>query len=574
MTRKFGIFLGLAVVAWSAACVDLEEKLVGVLTTDYYSTAAGVDAAVNASYSSLRNYWGREQSMALAQMGTDTWTNGDQGGYKYINFYDAGLNASSGWFQYPWNSFYQGINTTNAVIDRADSITGVDPATKRSRIAEAHFIRGLYYFMLVQMYGGVDVSLTENKGVKTEATRQSEDSVYKVIIADLRYAVDSLPATQAQYGRATKGAAQHFLAKVYLTRAYKSYGQGQADFQHAAELADSVINSGQYSLLPNFRSLFCGPIPAGMPSDGTGFCPASGFTERHAEVLFSVQESWDEAQFDNNTGNALHLWFLSFYDDLPGTTRNINDGRAWRRVRPTPWAVANIWFPQRWSGAPGASPLLDTRYDVTFQSVWIAVRAGTGGSGTSGGPIAIGDTVRWDPPYDVTDAEKLTHPYRIINPSQYDEFRYPTLKKWQDNLRPNFNEEDGGRDITLARLGETYLVAAEGYLGAGNAALAADRINTVRRRAVNPALGTPNALDITAGDVDLDFIMDERERELAGELWRWFDLVRPGPDFFLARVRAANTQAAPLVQAHHALRPIPQSQIDLVSTPFPQNPGY
>ncbi len=571
MKRKSGILLALAVVVGAAACVDLEEKLVGVLTTDYYSTPAGVDAAVNATYASLRNFWGREESEALTQMGTDMWTNGDQGGYKYLNFYDAGLSSQAGWFAYPWQAFYQGINTANAVLDRADSITGVDPAVKRSRIAEVRFIRGLYYFMLVQMYGGVHVNLTENKGVLTDATRQSEDSLYNVIIGDMRYAVDSLPDTQQQYGRVTKAAAQHFLAKVYLTRAYKSYGDGTQDFQRAAALADSVINSGQHSLVPDFRSLFCGTPAAGTPPDGTGYCNLSGWTERNSEVIFAVQESWDEAQFADNNGNGLHLWFLSFYDDLPGTTRNINDGRAWRRLRPTTYAVS-LW--DRWMGAPGNSPVLDTRYDATFQSVWIAVRAGTGGAGTSGGPIAIGDTVRWDPPYEVSDAEKATHPYRIINPSQYDEFRYPSLKKWQDNLRPNFNETDGGKDIPLARLGETYLIAAEAYLGAGNASTAADRINAVRRRAVNPDLGNPNALDITAGDVDLDFIMDERERELAGELHRWFDLVRPGAAYFVARVRAHNPQAAALVQEYHALRPIPQAQIDLASTDFPQNPGY
>jgi hypothetical protein len=77
----------------------------------------------------------------------------------------------------------------------------------------------------------------------------------------------------------------------------------------------------------------------------------------------------------------------------------------------------------------------------------------------------------------------------------------------------------------------------------------------------------------TAGDVTLDFVMDERERELSGELQRWFDLVRPGPAYFVARVRAHNPGAVNL-QDYHALRPIPQSQIDLVSTPFPQNPGY
>jgi hypothetical protein len=572
MRRIFGIFLGLVVVG-VVACVDLEEKLVGVLTTDYYSTPTGVDAAVSATYSVLRNFWGREQSEALTQIGTDTWTNGDQGGYKYLNFYDAALNSSSSWFRYPWESFYQGINTANAVIDRGDSITGVDPAIVESRIAEVHFLRGLYYFWLVQMYGGVHVSLTENKGVLTEATRQDPDSVYKVIISDLQYAVDYLPETQPDYGRATKWAAEHFLAKVYLTRAYKSYGGGAADFNMAAQLAEDVINNGPHSLVPDFASLFCGPPAPEAPSNGTGYCNLNGWTERTDEIIFSVQESWDESQFADNTGNGLHLWFLSFYDDLPGTTRNLNDGRAWRRLRPTPYAIS-LW--QRWSGAPGNSPVLDTRYDASFQSVWIAVQEGTGGTGTSGGPIAIGDTVRWDPPYEVADAEKLTHPYRIVNPSEYDEFRYPSLKKWQDNQRPNFNETDGGKDIPLARLGETYLIAAEAEYadGSGDAAAAAALINVIRQRAVNPDLGNPNLLDITAGDVDLDFIMDERERELTGELHRWFDLVRPGPAYFVARVRAYNAQAAALVDEHFALRPIPQSQLDLVSTPFPQNPGY
>lgn len=591
MRRKTGIFLALAVVVGGSACVDLEEKLVGTLTTDYYATGAGLDAAVNAAYSSLRNYWGREQSEALAQMGTDTWTNGDQGGYKYINSYDAALNASSDWFRYPWESFYQGINLTNAIMERAEGITDMDDATKATRIAEAHFIRGLYYFMLVQMYGDVHLTTTENKGVQTEATRTPASQIYDQIISDLEYAADNLPATQQQYGRATSWAAQHFLAKAYLTRAYKSYGQGASDFTQAASLAQAVINSGQYSLVTNFASLFCGPRAPETPADGTGYCNANGWTEKHAEAIFSIQESWDETQFDNNSGNGLHLWFLSFYDDLPGTTRNMNDGRAWRRVRPTQYAVDSIWFPTRWSGAAGASPLLDTRYDATFQSVWIAVRAGTGaqyGPGNiwgSGGAIAIGDTIRWDPPYETSDAFKASVPYRVIDPTRYDEFRYPTLKKWQDNRRATFNEEDGGKDIVLARLGEAYLIAAEALCAptlpvtrpgtcGGNTAAAADMINIVRRRAVNPALANPNALDITPAQVTLDFIMEERERELAGELWRWLDLVRPGAAYFVARVRAYNPQAAALVDEHFALRPIPQSQIDRASTEFPQNPGY
>jgi hypothetical protein len=74
----------------------------------------------------------------------------------------------------------------------------------------------------------------------------------------------------------------------------------------------------------------------------------------------------------------------------------------------------------------------------------------------------------------------------------------------------------------------------------------------------------------------LDYLMEERERELAGEHDRWYDMVRPGAQFFLSRVTKYNPRAAPNVKAFHVLRPIPQSQIDgvIVGPKYPQNPGY
>ncbi|HEV7993083.1 MAG TPA: RagB/SusD family nutrient uptake outer membrane protein [Gemmatimonadaceae bacterium] len=76
--------------------------------------------------------------------------------------------------------------------------------------------------------------------------------------------------------------------------------------------------------------------------------------------------------------------------------------------------------------------------------------------------------------------------------------------------------------------------------------------------------------------MSLDFVMEERERELAGEMNRWYDLVRPGPAYFLGRAQKWNPKAKPNVQAMHALRPIPQSQIDgvVVGPKYGQNPGY
>ncbi|HET7896430.1 MAG TPA: RagB/SusD family nutrient uptake outer membrane protein, partial [Flavisolibacter sp.] len=82
------------------------------------------------------------------------------------------------------------------------------------------------------------------------------------------------------------------------------------------------------------------------------------------------------------------------------------------------------------------------------------------------------------------------------------------------------------------------------------------------------------AMDVQASDLSIDFILDERSRELCGEMVRWWDLVRT--DKLLERVRLHNPEAAPNIQQKHVLRPIPQAQIDAVTTgePYPQNPGW
>jgi hypothetical protein len=306
-----------------------------------------------------------------------------------------------------------------------------------------------------------------------------------------------------------------------------------------------VIGSGVYSLRPQYAQVF----------DING--------QRHSEVIFSVQSNYDD-QLNANAGNRYHLFFMGFYDDSRGLPRSIQYGRAFRRLRPTEFAL-NLWDKE-----------MDTRYHDSFQHIWYATANAVGGSGTSGGAIAIGDTAMWLPEFDVTPEFRASKPYRIFNYSQWkndeEEFRFPSLLKHQDPFRPSINEENGQREYMYARLADTYLIAAEAYLGMGNPGGAVPHINAVRRRAARP--GFEAAMEITAADVDIDFILDERGRELMGEVNRWYDLVRTGK--FLERVLAHNRKAAAagFVREHHALRPIPQSQIDAVENEFPQNPGY
>src|SRR5207245_3309229 len=82
--------------------------------------------------------------------------------------------------------FYAAMNTANAVVGRAP-VVDMDSSRKAQRVAEARFLRALYYFVLVQMYGPVTLTLQETDVVTTEATRAPVDSVYDAIIADLRY---------------------------------------------------------------------------------------------------------------------------------------------------------------------------------------------------------------------------------------------------------------------------------------------------------------------------------------------------------------------------------------------------
>ncbi|MGH2624226.1 MAG: RagB/SusD family nutrient uptake outer membrane protein, partial [Sphingobacterium sp.] len=146
--------------------------------------------------------------------------------------------------------------------------------------------------------------------------------VYQVIEDDLRTAVQNLPATQTDYGRATKPAAEHLLARVLLTRA-TSEAAKDSDYADAATLAEGVINNYSFRLLDDFASVF-----------------VQGAGERNDEVIWAVQYTKNaltngaDAEADG-TGNSAHRYFLMEYDVQPGMNRNLADGQPWKRFMPT-----------------------------------------------------------------------------------------------------------------------------------------------------------------------------------------------------------------------------------------------
>ncbi len=524
MHKRTVVMLATAVLTSLPACVDLNEEVITGLTPGAYGSQAVFQALVNSSYEPLRSFWGQERGFTLTEFGTDIFYKGADGSYKFVNDYTTQLNPTVDYFTGTWNDFYRAINTANTALDQAP-VVQMDSTAKAERVGELRFLRALYYFYLVQMFGPLHITVHQITAPTTEAHRSSVDSVYdEVIIPDLQYAEAHLPAVQQEYGRATKGAVQHLLAKVYLARlrvpddsAADELAKAQAgDFANAADYAQRVINSGQYSLLPRFGDVF------------------DFHNERNAEVIWSV----------------------------PGMLRDVANGRPFKRFRPTRFFLGLY------------DRTKDGRYDAQFKRVWYANNAATIPRDATGAPkFQLGDTAVFVSTTVADTVLARTKPYRVYTPKTYSSRIFPSLNKFEDPFRLSVNETRGSRDFLLFRLAETYLIAAEALMRDGRPAEGLAYINAVRRRAAIP--GHETEMELTVAQLTLTEVLNERARELAGESMRWFDLVRTHT--LLSRVKAYNWQdatGASSIKPFHVLRPIPQTQIDRTSTPFPQNPGY
>src|SRR5438874_583952 len=241
MGKRTVALLAAALLVGLAACVDLDEHLVTGLANKPYDSPEVFEALVDATYEPLRSFWAQERGFTLSEFGTDIFTKGADGSHKYINDYTTQLNADESFFRDSWDDFYRAINTANAVIGRAP-VVDMDSSRKAQRVAEARFLRALYYFVLVELYGPVTLTLQETQVVSTQTSRAPVDSVYDAIIDDLRFAETTLDYVSPDYGRVTKGAAQHLLAKVYLTRlrsndstADEALKKQAGDFANAAD---------------------------------------------------------------------------------------------------------------------------------------------------------------------------------------------------------------------------------------------------------------------------------------------------------------------------------------------------
>src|SRR5215218_7373512 len=170
MTRRLLLPLAALLLGGAAGCVDLKENPITGITSAYYGTPAGFDAAVNSMYFPMRTHWALERGSTMTVFGTDEYQKGADGSYKFFNDYTAQLNGDVDFIRNTWRDFYQGVNAANTVIDVAKT-ANVPDATKTLRTAEAQFMRAFYYFNLARTFGDVPIFTTPTAGVLTETSR-------------------------------------------------------------------------------------------------------------------------------------------------------------------------------------------------------------------------------------------------------------------------------------------------------------------------------------------------------------------------------------------------------------------
>lgn len=542
--KRILIYIGILGLLFSS-CTDflVEENKANVPTDQYYKTPEGFETVVNAAYGSLRDVYGMEPYIFCA--GTDMYVEGRNSQPIGISEYRM-LSPSSEPVTDLYRACYQSIQTCNMALHYSETVDNFDALNQR--IGELKYLRANYYFLLVQMFGDVTLMKDFINSPILAFERNSAEEVYTFIVSELESAKDMV-SDGAYDGRVNKRAVLDLLAKVYLTRGYESFAASD-DFSKAASLADQAIN-GQTLDIPYEELWYPG-------------------NDQNAEVIFSVQYDRSSIAADPTELGSPQGGFFGAY--LGGSEQA---GRA-------PWKSYNLcptmyYFNRFVEG--------DSRLEASIMEyIYVDYFDYYTMDDLSNRVIDWYYAPQW------AQSDEQIQAWRDENPEQrtntevikFDnweadkaiassDYLFPVIKKF-DDPDAAFGEFTSARDIVLSRLAETYLVAAEAYLKAGQSGTALARLNEVRRRAAKPGY------DLSLSSIDIDVILDERAAELAGEYHRWLDLKRTGTlvercDMYNKNIDAANFEGKN--GNLKILRPIPQEAIDLNQNKnFQQNPAY
>ena len=543
----------------------LDENPPQLLTNpSLYSDFDGFQTGINGLYALVREeYTGRVQTNNLLDLrpftrsnqlraemfmsGTDIMIPNVQGpefGLLHEN-YANNHNPFHNGIQRCWEWLYTSVLAANTVINRAESQTDVDwganeVANRNFTLAEARAMRAWAYRHLTYGWGDVPLVITETTGstFSTSQVRTPRNVVRQQIINDLRFAEQFIPVEPGIDSKMTKGAVQTLLAEMYLAI-------NKPD--SALIWADRCINTPEYELITERYGVRSGE--PGVPFMDMFYSGNSKRSEGNTEALWVFEH---EFGVEGGGGSILRRWTLNRYDQIqiggisPFRFRVDRGGRGIARMQPTTF-LFDLYEPG------------DDRYSDFAMKQFIIFKDETNGQNELPDRLPdgfnYGDTVFFDPDVVITQANKRTRPT----------YARPYTRKFE-----SLRDEDGlteafqWNDIIYMRLADTYLLKAEAEMKLGNTGAAANTINILRSRS--------NASSISPGDVNIDFILDERARELYNEEPRRWTLLRTGK--WLERVRLHNFNGGQTIAERDTLHPIPQVEINANFGSISQNPGF
>jgi|SRR5690554_4503642 len=554
MKKIFCLLLIFALVG----CSDFleEDNKGGISNADFYQTETGYQTLITASYNTLRTTFRNTPWLQLA--GTDIYNLSRGFAERGLMEYEQ-LYPENGQVKTFYVNCYNAIQVINMGLYYND-IVEMDPTARNRLKAELQFLRAFYHFLLIEQFGGVVINDEPTLAPRMNMPRASLEESFQFVIAEMEAA---LPQLGEAKGRVNKRTANHYLAKVYLTRAWDL--GNNADFEKAKSYASAAIN-GQGITIP-FERLWA-------PDN-----------ENNEEVIFAIQYDINSISSESDGNNQQGI----FGPYLGGSENN----HKYMNGNIFPAWNLHKFFTEN-----------DARYEATFMLTIYDQYFDYYDKDTSSILIRAHYPRLWDREYTEADeaayraakGDRIASNFRIY-PFIDDEEAYrfafqsdffmPVVKKFDSPAtRAIFNQNASVRDIVMARLAETYFLYAEACIGLNDFVTASEYIQKVLDRPGNAKDGVklyPNIDVATAGSQieALDAYHIETAKEFVGEYNRWPELRRTkrlkdlcGRYNYDIKKIGVNTAFAGIGGVDKIYRPIPQDAINLNEAEIQQNPGY